>query len=288
MKTIVLITRENNERATHAAVYLCDNYSEARQFCRFVNRLTLEGGEKLAARVAVMNKEYSLGKYVPCLTAERFYEAAAAYQKVREEKATEPDDEDDLDLVGSVADVNNVVLVFRGSGGITHTVSVSLLSSYEYADNFCNYLNDLKLDKNSFIHAIHAKEMVEYETTKPMLTRFDEIFKYCEFVDEHRGTEIVRYTLGKFSPNTLVQAFMGLDKCSRESFLQLLPLKTADKINEIIKASDNRSAYLPTLSQIRKAREKIINAVSKNAQKFLDDVLTGHKGEAEMLKDRYE
>jgi hypothetical protein len=144
-------------------------------------------------------------------------------------------------------------------------------------------LNDLKLDKNSFINAIHAKEMVEYETTKPMLTHFDEIFKYCEFVDELRGTEIVRYTLGKFSPNTLLQAFMGLDKRSRESFLQLLPIKTADEINEIIKLSDKHGADLPTLSEIRKAREKIMNAVSRNAQKFLDDVLTGDKGE--MLKD---
>ena len=285
MKTIVLITRENEERVSHVAVYLCDNYSEARQFCRFMNRLTLEGGEKLAAREAIMNKEYPLKKYVSCLTTERFSEAAATYQKVREEKKAEPDS--DLDLAGGVADVEyareNVVLVFRGCSGIIHTVSVSLFSSYEYAGIFCNYLNDLKLEKNSFIHAIHAQEMVEYETTKPMLTRFDEILKYCEFVNEYQGTEIIRYTLGKFSAKTLVQAFMGLDKRSRESFLQILPFKTVDEINEIIKDSDNRGAYLPTLSQIRKAREKIINAVSRNAQKFLDGVLTGHK--AEMLVD---
>jgi hypothetical protein len=29
MKTIVLITRENGERASHASVYLCGNLNEA-------------------------------------------------------------------------------------------------------------------------------------------------------------------------------------------------------------------------------------------------------------------
>ena len=358
MKTIVLITRENNERITHVAVYLCGNYSEAGQFCRFMNRLSLEGGEKLVARVAVMNREYPLEKYIPftfddivriddrtiqkimreldtdtiatalktaknevkdkffmnmsmragamlredmeymdpfteeeiedsrqlildiyhSLTAERFSEATAAYQKVRAEKTAEPGD--NLDIVDGDA---HVMLVFHGCGGITRTVSVSLFNAYEDAEIFGNYLNDLKLDKNFFINAVHAEKMVEYETTKPMLTRFDEVLKYREFVNEYQGTEVIRYTLGKFSVKTLVQAFMGLDKRSRESFLQILPFKTVDEINEIIKDYDNRGAYLPTLSEIRKAREKIIHAVSRNAQKFLDGVLTGHK--SEMLVD---
>jgi hypothetical protein len=65
MQTIVLITRENSERATHVTVYLCGNYSEAKHFCHFVNRLSLAGGDKLAARIVTVNAEYSLEKYQP-------------------------------------------------------------------------------------------------------------------------------------------------------------------------------------------------------------------------------
>jgi hypothetical protein len=65
MQEIVLITRENGERATHVSVSLCANYSEAKHFCHFVNRLSLTGGDKVAARRVMANAEYSLEKYQP-------------------------------------------------------------------------------------------------------------------------------------------------------------------------------------------------------------------------------
>ena len=65
MKTIVLITRENNERATHVSVFLCNSLSEASNFCRFVKRLPLAGEDKLVARWITANVEYSLEKYQP-------------------------------------------------------------------------------------------------------------------------------------------------------------------------------------------------------------------------------
>jgi hypothetical protein len=49
MQNIVLLTRENDERVTHVSVYLCNTYAEMKRFCRFANRLFLEGGEKIRA-----------------------------------------------------------------------------------------------------------------------------------------------------------------------------------------------------------------------------------------------
>jgi hypothetical protein len=65
MQNIVLITRENSERTTHVSVFLCSNYSEAKHFCHFVNRLSITGGEKLFARIITANLEYSMEKYQP-------------------------------------------------------------------------------------------------------------------------------------------------------------------------------------------------------------------------------
>jgi hypothetical protein len=65
MQTIVLITRENSERVTHVSVFLCGNYGEAKYFCHFVNRLSPNGSDKLAARIVTVNAEYSLEKYQP-------------------------------------------------------------------------------------------------------------------------------------------------------------------------------------------------------------------------------
>jgi len=65
MKTIVLITRENNERATHVSVFLCNSLSEANHFCHFVKRLPLAGEGKLVARWITANVEYPLEKYQP-------------------------------------------------------------------------------------------------------------------------------------------------------------------------------------------------------------------------------
>jgi len=65
MQVIVLITRENSERVTHVSVFICSNYTEAKHFCHFTNRLPIMGGDKLAAKIVTANVEYPLEKYKP-------------------------------------------------------------------------------------------------------------------------------------------------------------------------------------------------------------------------------
>jgi hypothetical protein len=62
MQNIVLITREDSERVTHAAVFLCSRYEETALFSGFINRLELSQGEKLTTRRVKMGKEYALEK----------------------------------------------------------------------------------------------------------------------------------------------------------------------------------------------------------------------------------
>jgi len=345
MKTIVLITRENDERATHAAVYLCNNYNEARLFRRFVNRLALEGGDKLVVRDAVMNREYSLRKYAPFKfeditqlgdktiqkimreldsailavalkgakeeVQEQFFrnmsKRAAAMLKEDMEYMDTPCEEEIEDARQSVIDIylglgadtfretvgayktmkknkkeqpsisykeNNIVLVFRGNNDIADTVSISIFDTYEAADNFCDFLNGLKPGKDTFIYARHGEEMIEYETAKPLLVCFDQIFKYHKSGDHQHA---IRETLKNFSIETLLQALKGLDKHSREIIFHCLPIKTADAINKTIEQSN--SDYT-SLSDTRKARQKIINAINRNLKKFSARGLF-----AEVLKD---
>ena len=65
MRTIVLISRENEEKVTHVLVYLCNNCEQALSFCRFIRSLRLDDGSKFEARQIKMNREYSLEKYQP-------------------------------------------------------------------------------------------------------------------------------------------------------------------------------------------------------------------------------
>jgi hypothetical protein len=62
MQNIVLITHEDSERVTHAAVFLCSRYEETALFSGFINRLELSRGEKLTVRRVKMGKEYTLEK----------------------------------------------------------------------------------------------------------------------------------------------------------------------------------------------------------------------------------
>jgi hypothetical protein len=200
------------------------------------------------------------------LVADTFNETAAAY-KTANEKIVEQH--------GERYEENNMVLVFRGSNDIADTVSVSLFDTYDAADNFCNFLNGLKPDKG-FIYARHADEMVEYETTKPLLVCFDQIFKY----DNYAGYDYtIRETLKNFNQQTLLQALRGLDKLSREIIMHCLPVKTADEINESMEQSDQYSFY-NSLRETRKARLKIINAINRNYKKF-----AARGSFPEMLKD---
>jgi hypothetical protein len=65
MQNIVLITRENGERVTHASVFLCNLYNEASLFCGFINNLLLSGGERFYARCVLLGNEYALDKRTP-------------------------------------------------------------------------------------------------------------------------------------------------------------------------------------------------------------------------------
>jgi hypothetical protein len=65
MQHIVLITRENSEKVTHATVYLCNTPDEAALFCRFINKLDLKDDNNFRARRILMNKEYRLEKIQP-------------------------------------------------------------------------------------------------------------------------------------------------------------------------------------------------------------------------------
>jgi hypothetical protein len=60
VQNIVLLTRENTEKTTHAAVFLCNRYDEAALFTGFINHLSLADGEKLFARRILMGQEYTL------------------------------------------------------------------------------------------------------------------------------------------------------------------------------------------------------------------------------------
>ena len=132
---------------------------------------------------------------------------------------------------------NNIVLVFRGYGEIADYLSVSIFDTHTDADNFCNFLNELKPDKDGFIFARHAAQMVEYEITKPLLIRFNQILEYYRLYNESLGLRIIRETLKKFKSETLLAALKGLDKRSREIIMQSLPIKTVDDINEMIEYS---------------------------------------------------
>jgi len=330
MQTIVLITRENSERATHVSVFLFGSDSEAKHFCHFVNRLSLAGEDKLVVRRIIASAEYSLGKYQPfsfddfleidnrtiqrvlreldheiktivlktskkeikelflrnmskrmasmleedmdnmdpvtesdienarqifldvyedVSRENRFDEAWARYRNKKENKTKDQEDS---------GDKNHIVLVFCGDETVADCVSVYLFDKYENADGFCNYLNALEPDKGSFVYARHAEQMIEYETTKPLLISFDQIFEYSRIHGKFDGALIIREALKKFSSKTILEAVKGLNKRSRMLFMQSLPVKTADEVNEHIDYTD-----YSFLSDSRKAQQKIINAVNR-------------------------
>jgi len=357
MQTIVLLTRENSERATHVSVFLLGSDSEAKHFCHFVNRLSLAGEDKLIAIRITANAEYSLGKFQPFkfddfvklddrtiqrvmretdslilavalrdtknevkekifrnmskraasmleedmeywgpatesdienarqlildiyddLTREnRFDEAWAKYKNPKESK---PKDQEHLD------DGNHIVLVFRGAETVADCVSVYLFDEYKSADDFCIYLNALKPDKGSFFYARHADQMVEYETVKPLLTSFDQVFEYSRIHGEFDGGFIIREALNKFESHTILKALKGMDKHSRTLIMQSLPTKFTDEIYEYIENSDKYRTDFCTLSDSRKAQQRIINALNISYCKYKQKRGIFKYKSAEIIKD---
>jgi len=201
----------------------------------------------------------------------RFEEVWAGYENRKENNTKNQADSDTR---------NHIVLVFHGDGTVADSVSVYLFDEYGEADNFCDYLNNLKQDKESFFYARHADQMVEYETTKPLLVSFDQIFEVGRLHDELYGTIVIREALKKIKPHIILAALKGLDKRSRTLIMQSLPIKTTDEINEIMEQSDKYPTDLFTLRDSRKAQQQIINAVNKTVNKFKRG---GYPG-AEILK----
>jgi len=189
----------------------------------------------------------------------RFDEAWAKYKNLKESKTENQEECDNRD---------HIVLVFCGAETVADCVSVYLFDEYKSADHFCNYLNALKPEKDSFFHARHADQMVEYETTKPLLTSFDQIFEYSRVHGEFDGALIIREALKKFESYTILKALKGLDKHSRTLIMQSLPTKFTDEINEDIEHSDKYRTDFFTLSDSRKAQQKIINAVNVTYCKY--------------------
>jgi len=164
---------------------------------------------------------------------------------------------------------NHIVLVFRGAETDADFVSVYLFDEEDDAENFCNYLNYLEPDKESFLYAKYAEQMTEYETKKPALVSFDKIFKYSGRYD------IFREALKKFDPRTILSAFKGMDKHSRTLIMQYLPTKTTDEINEMIKRPDKNCNDLFSLSETRQAQQRILDALNKTAEKFRESGFVG-------------
>jgi hypothetical protein len=340
MQTIVLMTRENSERVTHVSLFLYSKYSEAANFCYFVNHLSLVGGDKLAARVIIPSTEYPLEKYHPFnfddlvkvddrkiqrLMHELDSEVLAtsligAKKEVKDvffrnmSKRAAYMLEEDIEYIGPVTESDienarrltldiynglpskesklneawekyinlkendtkeqtnpynrdNIVLVFCGAKTVADYVSVYLFDEDENADNFCHYLSNLKPDKGFFVYAIHADQMIEYETTRPLLILFDQIFQDNRTIGEFSRNWIIREALKKFDTKTLLQAFKGMDKRSRMYILQSLPTKTTDEINEDIGDSDKNNGDLCSSRESRQAQQRIINAMNKTADK---------------------
>jgi hypothetical protein len=344
--------RENDGKVTSVSAYLCERYKEAIRLCYFLNHLALDGGDKLAARLVEMNKEYPLEIHQPftfddlAQTDDRKIQKllrevdssilATALQNAKDEVkerifinmsrrsaamiqedmeymgfVPETDIEDARQIIldiyfydvagdpyGFMSDIyekaknsdkkepfdsdeerNHIVFVFQGSGNIADKVSVSLFDTYQAADNYCDFLNDLKPQKGTFVYARHAGQMVEYDVEKPLLAGFDQIFEHANRAGngsplggglflELDGNMIIRDSLKKFNYRAILTALNGLDKKSRELLIHCLPVKIADKINADIADYDKHNITISTLNETRKARQKILVAVNKNIKEF--------------------
>ena len=340
MKTVVLITRENNERTTHVSVFFCGNDVEAKHFCHFANRVPLAGEDKLFTRRITVNVEYSLEKYRPFAfddfvklddrtiqkvnreldsrilavalkdakeeVKEKFFNnmSKRSESMLREdmedmEPVTESDIENAkqlaLDIYDDVTRENkfdeawakykhlkendakkqdsydkgdHIVLVFRGAGTAAEFVSVYLFDEFSNADSFCQYLNNLESDKRLFIYAHHAGQMTEYETTKPLLTSFDQILECYMLNDDYKGSVIIREALKKIKTHTILKAFKGLNKRYRMFIMRSLPIKTADEIDMMTEESDKNYNDLFSLRESLEAQQRILNAINRSADNF--------------------
>jgi len=204
-------------------------------------------------------KQLALDIYDDLTRENKFDEAWAKYKNLKDTDSKKQDDYYEGD---------HIVLAFRGTGTASEFVSVYLFDKFGSAEYFCHYLNELKQDKGLFFYAKQAEQMIEYETTKPLLISFDQIINYNWLHGEYNSAIIIREALKKIKSITILQAFKGMDKRSRMFIMQSLPTKTTDEINEIIQESDRCSYDISSFSESHKAQQRIMDAINRSAINF--------------------
>jgi hypothetical protein len=214
-----------------------------------------------------------------CLSVTMMEKDDYAVGKTIEEYASEKEEETEPLLLRDVIrdyekETTYAVLVFSGTGEIANTVSVTLFASPKSADNFCDFINALKAAPGSFIYAQRAEQMVEYQITKPLVTRFARILNYPDW--------IVSAALARVGVATVVSAVKGLDGYFREKIIENLPEFMEERVLEELQACKFYSKKYHTttkgLESIRYAQRKIVDAAiavgrkeSKNTPEILKD-----------------
>jgi flagellar motor switch protein FliG len=152
-----------------------------------------------------------------------------------------------------------IALVLRGKKEIADAVSAAAFDSMDTRTNFCEFVNKLKSSGGSFIFAREAAQMVEYETTKPVLIRFDNLARWDGFIT---GT-----ALRKVDCDTIASALRGLDEEFRETIIGNLPHRMADTVINLINMDEKSKAPHHNWNT-KQARQKIVNAISAVEKQF--------------------
>jgi flagellar motor switch protein FliG len=183
------------------------------------------------------------------------------------------------DVEEELNEETNMVLIFRGNGEITDSAAVLFCDSEKNAIQCCEFMNSLKTKDGTFIYARRAEQMVEYETEKPLLVRFDQIFD-C-------GEEVLGRALAKAGYETIITAIKGLDPHAREKILTNIPEWMEERLQAELENIKNISReYKMSTSgtmKVKLARERIVQAVISVDRKMKKVACNGMYGE--ILKD---
>ncbi|MDR3123545.1 MAG: hypothetical protein LBU16_07195 [Treponema sp.] len=155
---------------------------------------------------------------------------------------------------------SEVVLVFRGKNEIAETVSVVAFDSYNARTGFCDSVNKLKFSDGSFAYARLAKEMKEYEITKPILISFDQIDDWNDIV--------VKTALRKVNCQTIAAAIRGLDRDSMDEVIVNLPHDMALEVIRLIDADKKETIPISCWQDAKSAREKIVKSIMSAKKMF--------------------
>jgi hypothetical protein len=105
----------------------------------------------------------------------------------------------------------------------------------------------------SFVYARQAKEMKEYEITKPILISFDQI--------DNWNDPVVRTALRKINCQTIVAAIRGLGRNSIEEIIGNLPHHTAAEVIRLIDADKKEENPFSCWQDTKSEREKIVKSI---------------------------